>query len=76
MLFAQREYAGALAAYEAALARAPSGDKAADTLLRIARCCLRLGATERARATLSQLEAEFPESEAARLVKQGAQEDG
>lgn len=76
VLFAQREYASALAAYEAALARGPSGDKAADTLLRIARCCLRLGASERARATLAQLEAEFPDSEAARLAKQGAQEDG
>jgi tol-pal system protein YbgF len=74
--FAQRDYAGALASYEAALARAPSGDRAADALLRIARCCLRLGAAERARATLAQLEAEFPDSEAARLVKQGAQEDG
>lgn len=76
VLFAQREYASALESYESALARAPSGDKAADTLLRIARCCLRLGAAERARATLAQLEAEFPDSEAARLVKQGSQEDG
>lgn len=77
VLFAQREYARALESYEGALSRAPDGDRAPDTLLRIARCLVKLGATERARATLAQLTAQFPDSDAARkLHREQTDEDG
>lgn len=77
VLFAQRRYAEALSAFEIVLAREPHGEMVPDVLLRLARCSLRLGAAERARALLAQLAAEYPNSEAARLVRQDQQqEDG
>lgn len=76
VLFAQHEYVHALAAYEQVLAGEPHGAKVPDVLLRLARCSLRVGTPERARALLEQLEAEYPDSEAARLVRRGMQEDG
>ena len=75
VLFAQREYARALTSYEEVLERDPRGDKAADALLRVARCQQRLGALERARSTIVELRARFPESEAARVALQLEQED-
>lgn len=75
VLFAQREYARALTSYEEVLEREPRGDKAADALLRVARCQRRLGAAERARSTLAELRERFPESEAARVALQLEQED-
>jgi tol-pal system protein YbgF len=76
VLFAQHEYGHALAAYEQVLAREPRGEKVPDVLLRLARCSLRVGTPERARALLEQLETEYPDSEAARLARRGKQEDG
>jgi tol-pal system protein YbgF len=75
ILYAQRDFAGALAAFEQSLVRDPSGDKAPDTLLRIVRCQQRLGAHERARAALNKLRTQFPDSEAARVAAQLTQED-
>ncbi|MEY4513130.1 MAG: hypothetical protein RLZZ450_5252 [Pseudomonadota bacterium] len=79
LLFAERQFARALAAYEQVLLRDGSTDKAAETLLRIARCHQRLGSTERARAALLRLRTQFPESAAARQAEQEppptAQED-
>ncbi len=72
VLFAKRDYGRALDAFESAVAREPRGDKAADSLLKISMCHERLGAKDRARATLERLKAQFPESDAARLA---AQED-
>jgi tol-pal system protein YbgF len=72
VLFAQRDYARALGAFETSLARDPGGEKAADAWLRVARCHLRLGAKDRARAAIERLKAQFPNSDAARLA---AQED-
>lgn len=75
VLFAQREYARALASYEQALARDPRGEKAPELMLRVARCQLSLGARERARQTLSALRARFPGSAAAAAASQLEQED-
>jgi tol-pal system protein YbgF len=75
ILFAAHDFGRALAAFEQALAREPRGDKAPDTLLRIARCQQRLGAHERARAVLLQLRTQFPDSEAARVARELTQED-
>jgi tol-pal system protein YbgF len=75
ILYAQRDFARALAAFEQSLVRDPSGDKAPDTLLRIARCQSHLGAHERARAALNKLKTNFPDSEAARVAAQVKQED-
>jgi tol-pal system protein YbgF len=72
VLFAQRDYARALGAFETSLAQDPGGEKAPDAWLRVARCHLRLGAKERARAAIERLKAQFPNSDAARLA---AQED-
>jgi tol-pal system protein YbgF len=73
--YAQRDFAAALGAFEQSLAREPSGDQTPDTLLRIVRCQQRLGAHERARATLNKLLRQFPDSEAARVAAQLTQED-
>jgi tol-pal system protein YbgF len=75
VLFAQREYARALSSYQDVIERAPEGDRAADALLRIARCQMRLGAAERARSTISELRDRFPNSEAARAALRLEQED-
>ena len=75
VLYARREYASALTAYEDALERDPTGDKAPDTLLRVARCQLRLGAKDRARSTIAELRGKFPNSEAARAAAALDQED-
>jgi tol-pal system protein YbgF len=69
VLFAQKRYELALAAFEGALNREPRGEKAADALLKIGLCHRRLGAPERARAALEQLKAQFPDSYAARLAQ-------
>lgn len=75
VLYAERDYARALQAYQQSLARDPSGDKAADAMLRSALCQLALGAREAARGTLNALRAKFPDSEAAHKSVQLMQED-
>jgi len=72
VLFAQRDYARALTAFESSLAKQPIGDRAPDALLKVGLCHKRLGAPERARAVIERLKAQFPQSDAARLA---AQED-
>ncbi len=72
VLFVQRDYTRALGAFETSLAQDPAGEKAPDAWLRVARCHLRLGAKDRARAAIERLKAQFPKSDAARLA---AQED-
>jgi tol-pal system protein YbgF len=69
LLFAEHQFARALSAYEQALRRDSTGDKAADTLLRIARCHRRLGESDRARAALLRLRTQFPDSAAARQAE-------
>lgn len=75
LLFAEREYARALVAFELALQREPAGEQAAHSLLQIARCQFRLGASERGKASITQLKARFPDSAAARRAEQVMQED-
>ncbi|MDB4991374.1 MAG: tol-pal system protein YbgF [Myxococcaceae bacterium] len=75
ILYAQRDFTRALAAFEQSLGRDPRGDKAPDTLLRIARCHAQLGAHERAHTALHKLQTNFPDSEAARVARQVKQED-
>lgn len=69
VLFAQKRYEPALAAFEGALSREPRGEKAADALLKIGLCHRRLGAPDKARAALERLKAQFPDSYAARLAQ-------
>ncbi len=68
VLFAQRDYARALAAYERSLAREPQGEKAPDSLLKIGLCYRHLGDAERAQKALDKLRTQFPESAAARML--------
>lgn len=75
ILFAERAYAKALSAFEQALQRAPAHDKAANALLRVALCHVRLGAPERARAAITELRTRFPQSEAAHLADQVIQQE-
>lgn len=69
VLFAQKQYADALSAFETSLSREPRGEKAPDSLLKIGLCHRRLGAPERAREALNQLKTQFPQSNAARLAQ-------
>lgn len=68
VLFAQRAYARALAAYERSLSREPTGEKAADTLLKIGLCHQHLGDPDRAQKALEKLRIQFPDSAAARML--------
>lgn len=70
VLFAQRDYAAALVAYQNSLSREPRGEKAADSLLKIGLCHRHLGASERAQEAMQRLRAQFPESAAARLLSE------
>jgi tol-pal system protein YbgF len=69
VLFAQKQYAQALSAFETALSREPRGEKAPDSLLKIGLCHKRLGAPDRARAAMDKLKLQFPQSNAARLAQ-------
>lgn len=66
--YAKREYAPALADFEALLERDPHGDKAADALLRSALCLRKLGSEDKAREALRRLRSDFPNSQAATLA--------
>ncbi len=70
VLFAQRDYAAALRAYEASLSKEPRGEKAPDSLLKIGLCHRHLGASQRAREAMRELRTQFPESAAARLLSE------
>ena len=63
---AKADDAHAIEQFEAVLARFPSGRKAPDALLRLARALERTGAKDKARATYARLRSQFPKSEAAR----------
>jgi tol-pal system protein YbgF len=66
--YAKRDYAPALADFEALLERDPRGDKAADALLRSALCLRKLGSEDKAREALRRLRSDFPNSQAATLA--------
>jgi tol-pal system protein YbgF len=69
VLFAQKQYAEALSAFQTSLSREPRGEKAPDSLLKIGLCHKQLGAPDRARAAIDQLKTQFPQSNAARLAR-------
>jgi tol-pal system protein YbgF len=66
--YAKREYAPALADFEALLERDPRGEKAADALLKSALCFRKLGSEDKAREALRRLRSDFPNSQAATLA--------
>jgi tol-pal system protein YbgF len=70
LMFADRDYKRALAAFEQSLRSDPMGDKAPDAMLRCALCQLQLGARDKARALLGELRTKFPDSDAARRSEQ------
>jgi tol-pal system protein YbgF len=75
LMYAERDYEHALAAYQQSLGRDPAGDKAPDAMLRSALCQLALGKREQARATLQALRTKFPDSDAAHKSVQVMQEN-
>ncbi len=69
IFYAQKDYRGALAEFEALLAAVPKGAKVPDTLLKIGLCQRALGAGTRARGTWERVVREFPNSVAARQAR-------
>jgi tol-pal system protein YbgF len=63
--YVQRDFAGALAAFEGVLKDYPGARKAPDALLKAGYCQYELKRYDAARATLSRLSQEFPDSPAA-----------
>lgn len=66
--YAQRQYAIAASEFRSVVNRNPRGAKAADALLKIGLCHLRMGERERARATFEEVLRTYPNTEAARLA--------
>jgi len=66
--YAQREYAQALAEFEALIRLAPEGRKAADALLKIGLCHQRMGDLARAHLVFQRVLRQFPDTEAARTA--------
>lgn len=69
IFYAQKDYRGALAEFEALLAAIPKGAKAPDTLLKMGLSQRALGDGTRARRTWERLVREFPNSVAARQAR-------
>jgi len=68
VFYARRDYARALAEFEALIARYPNGNKVPDALLKMAMCHRRMGYDDRSRELFRRVQREFPESDAARLA--------
>gem|GEM_PF-1686361 len=66
--YAQREYAQALAEFEALIRFAPEGRKTADALLKIGLCHQRMGDLARAHLVFQRVLRQFPDTEAARTA--------
>ncbi len=69
IFYAQKDYRGALAEFEALLAALPNGGKAPDALLKVGLCQRALGDGARARRTWERVVREFPGSAAARQAR-------
>lgn len=69
IFYAQKDYRGALAEFEALLAALPNGGTAPDVLLKIGLCQRALGDGARARRTWERVVREFPGSAAARQAR-------
>jgi tol-pal system protein YbgF len=72
--FAARDYQHAIAEYQKALDRAPTGDKSAETLYRLGLAYRSLKRPEAAREAWTQLLRDFPQSEAARKARSALRE--
>lgn len=66
--YAKREYAPALADFEAMLERFPRAEKAADALLKQALCLRQLGSEDKARDVFRRLRTDYPNSQAASMA--------
>jgi tol-pal system protein YbgF len=69
IFFAQQDYRGALAEFEALIAAVPLGDRVPDALLRIGQCQKRLGENGRAKRTWERIVRDHPSSVAARQAR-------
>ncbi len=67
--YAQKDYRGALAEFEALLAAVPGGVRTSEALLKIGLCQRALGDRARARRTWERVVREFPDSVAARQAR-------
>jgi len=68
VLYMQRQYREALDAFSGVVNRYPSGNKVPDALLKMARCHQRLGNARQARALLSRVQSQYPNSVAAQVA--------
>jgi tol-pal system protein YbgF len=66
--YGQRRYGDALQDFQAALSRFPEGGKAADALLKVGMCHLRLGDQAMAQRYFKQVREQYPGSDAARMA--------
>ncbi len=66
--YAQRQYADALVAFQALLSRFPASLKAADALLKVGLCHMRLGDQAMAERYFRQVREQYPSSDAARIA--------
>lgn len=66
--YAQREYARAAAEFQSVLDRLPRRHEAADALLKIGLCQVRMGDRARAHATFLRVREQYPNTEAARAA--------
>jgi tol-pal system protein YbgF len=66
--YAQARYPEAILEFQGVLARFPGSDKAADCLLKVGMCHLRLGDRAQASRYFEQLKEQFPKSDAARAA--------
>ena len=67
--YALRSYRSAMANFRAVVAQAPDHERAPEALLSIANCQTELKETTAARATLEQLVAKYPRTEAAQAAR-------
>jgi tol-pal system protein YbgF len=68
VLYAKKDYAGALRQFQHVAERFPSSGKLPDSLLKIGMCHRRMGDTERARSYFRRLLRQYPDSNAARIA--------
>ncbi len=69
IFYAQKDYRGALAEFEALLTAVPRGTQTSETLLKVGLCQRALGDPARARRTWERVVREFPDSVAARQAR-------
>lgn len=71
--FAQGQYVRAVEQFEGILARFPLGNKTPDALLKLGLCQQKLGNAAKAKTYFDKLQAEYPRSDAAKLIPSSEQ---